>query len=441
MRRRKRANLPSALTYYHLAQSTGWVADKLQQQRLAVLATALKNPSYQGTMLFEPPWYPSVKSTAVHYFPFACGESIFLATSQRVLAFSNQGNLLWSYPNLALPPPAAARGPWQAAPDWNRNTPIRLNVLYAASSPQVVVARGITPDGTARLTGLAALDGRLLWSTSDQESLARLSFQPSPALSGQYVYDLATDADQPGTLWLLALNVSTGGEMWRTLLGGEELGDFQRIVLHYTQPSGIVIAEDQLVISPNVDCVMAADRFTGKIRWMNANTGGNPPSGLPSGDTMEMLHRYDNTPYVAGDKVIVAGQDGEAIRALDLASGRQIWANGGGELPSYTLAGVAGNLAILAGVEIYALDCRNGNVQWRYVPSPRGNSNVLPVVLNVNGQTTWTSRKPSRPHHRPTGHLRWQGLCSNDGRPARPLRPDRPGGGSACGPATGFARC
>jgi outer membrane protein assembly factor BamB len=412
-------DLPSAADFYALAQNAGaqWTDDR--NRRVAAIAAQLAPPAagYCGPLPFDATWY--VRPTlAPRVFPWVAGSTLFVLTPRRILAADEAGALLWEVP-LSLPPqadpttpahllhPAAPpSGPWtktgrppfllRGAGQTRRlpqaGMPDQLNsftpsVWSTFGLAQVVVARCGGNSGTTPLIAFAAVDGRRIWSTAEDASLASLYFSPSPTLCGRYVYDLATDpAAEPGALILIALDVATGREIWRTTLGGlsptlqHAIGKAPAVGIgfgwDFFQSPGICVNGRRLLLAPNVAELFAVDRFDGKIDWIRDY----PAKPTSIAREVAMRPRYDNRPAVMGDVVVSAGADGTEVNAYNTATGAKLWEDDFD--PHSTLVGIDGTVAILVSDQVTALDCHTGQIVWQFQPTREVGKIDGPSTLN-----------------------------------------------------------
>jgi outer membrane protein assembly factor BamB len=263
-------------------------------------------------------------------------------------------------------------------------------VLNAAGS--VVIARSAQSDGSVGLVALAGSDGQQLWSTFDDQTLSHLTFTPGMVTCGRFVYATAIDASGPqASFVLLALDVTSGREIWRSTLGlifpeqppGRVRGNHGGFAFVPTLPvprsAGIAVAGDELILTPNVGWVIVVDRFSGRLRWLreySAVAGGQPVEGR-----MLAPPRYDNRPFVAQGVVVIAPQDSNLVQGFDAASGEKIWENP--NLPHSTLVGVSGAFAVLAGNNVDTLDIRSGQIHWHYFPAAGAKICGPPVVYDA----------------------------------------------------------
>ena len=119
--------------------------------------------------------------------------------------------------------------------------------------------------------------------------------------------------------------------------------------------------------------LFAVDTLTGKVKWMY-----RPATGPTTVST---------APVVSGD--IVIGSIGDAVVALSLATGKQLW-RGPAIKPGATVALHSG-LAYVMGEDrnFYALDATTGREKWKVAYARSGSCESVPVVSDgtvyVNG--------------------------------------------------------
>jgi outer membrane protein assembly factor BamB len=198
-----------------------------------------------------------------------------------------------------------------------------------------------------------------------------------PVVAGRYVYAVALTrtAYSTANLLLCGLDVMTGETLWQTTLGavteqGERFGGGRgkrdqptkldvEAFAELTEPA---VARDVVVVSPNCGAVIAVGRFDGKVRWAHAYKAEDADGDARSPVT------YRSTPAVCRDVVAAMPSDARALMALDLGSGRLLWANRdvcAGSYPPYAIAGASGDLVVLSGASLRAVDAgRTGKLIW-----------------------------------------------------------------------------
>jgi outer membrane protein assembly factor BamB len=412
-------DVSSAAEYYRLAQAAGWTPDAVHQHRIETIQQALgnlpigKTTAFNGPLPFESNGYRTGAIRAKLFFPWCADGIAYFVTNAHVLAWKESGGVLWSQP-IKLPqelePPQLQQRPMR----WGQpmlvtqdpQNPIQFApaVLSSAGSARVLVVRcGAAPSGAAQsgaapaesagLTALAASDGHVLWSTLENESLSHLWFNAAPVLEGRYVYALATDqAAQACSVLMLALDVTSGREIWRTTLGAVapsvqfqfgrrgRMGGGQSVysgTAQFSESAGIAVSEDQLILSPNAGYVIALDRFDGSLRWMrqyptSSDGGGNVYSSRPASP------RYDNRPYVANGMVIVAAQDAPSSALYNARTGEKVWQSV--QLSRSTLVGAVAGSAVFAGATLQAIDMKNGKALWE-IPSRSSAIDGPPIIV------------------------------------------------------------
>jgi outer membrane protein assembly factor BamB len=232
------------------------------------------------------------------------------------------------------------------------------------------------------LRAVRALDGKMLWRSDSADnadkSLASLQFVPGTVCCGRYVYTLATSA--PRSMFLIALDITTGRPLWRTLLPSLAADASQ-----FSGPAGMTVDLDQLLLCPNAGCVIAVDRWNGDVRWIHPY----PSLGQVDGADAQVGNwgvpptpRFDNRPYVSGATAFFAPQDAESTFALNSRTGENIWNSSA--YSTMTLIGAVDQCAILQGTRILAVQVGAASaaeeIRWSY--SPRPESITGPAVIH-----------------------------------------------------------
>jgi outer membrane protein assembly factor BamB len=379
-------DVPSARWMLNAAVADGWHADNVLQHELDQAATA---PNlYAGALPFEASWY-GLKTrlgwAALRSFPAAAGNVIFVVGPGQVVALKENGEVLWKGPTGAEP--NAGRGA-SAPMGVTRGPPFAPAILCdATGAPALLVVRQPEIHGTGwALRALRASDGHLLWTTEGKDDLSGLVFGSNPAVEGRYVYAVAGDVtDQLDHLWLVALEVTTGRQLWRCDIGSESRTIVPRsrnqppteVYRPWLNESAPAVAGDMVIASPNVGTVIAVGRFDGKLRWTQAyQTLSDPtlalqrqrewaiehPASLPPLATGLSL-RWANTPAVLGDVVVIAPEDSDGVIAMNLHDGKRLWNSSA--MPEATLVGIAGGAVVMEGESISGLKVTDGSMAWK----------------------------------------------------------------------------
>lgn len=388
---------PAALALYEHARRLGWSPDAIRESAIARCREAVEReamPSaeggrvegkrllYRGPLPFAAPWYGSAAAVGeVKFVPYASDGILYVAGPRHVLAIRERGQVAWSW---------AGPVTWPKAFSFDQPRGRGRGTLFAAASlgseggPQVLVVR--QPHAGSRagcLRALRASDGKLLWNTENDRTIAELNFTGNPLVIGRYVYAVAADmGNNVAAAILVALDVMDGRVLWKATLGtllttrAGEQRDWDSY-LEQTEPAA---AGDWLYVAPNVGVVFALDRFNGHIRWTrqydpvpgDPQAPGRPIREGGEGDRRRVtpapavgvqLLRWNNTPQVAGAVVIVAPQDTPLRLGLDAHSGMLLWQSS--DESAHTLAGVAAGRAIFAGSQVQAVDPATGQEKWR----------------------------------------------------------------------------
>jgi eukaryotic-like serine/threonine-protein kinase len=203
-----------------------------------------------------------------------------------------------------------------------------------------VIYAGSTSGGS--LLALNAQSGSLIWKANIGQDLNDMT----PVVVGRVVFVAANST------WLLALDAAHGKVLWRTNLN-------EVIKSAPTYASGLVLVNASAT-------TYALDARTGLVRWRFHETG----SGWPT----------SASPTVQGQLVYVAQGTKPIVYALNLATGKQVWAyavaaNNNTRLISTPV--VAGP-DIVAGTwdgRLFALNALSGALAWTYnvnAALPRG---------------------------------------------------------------------
>ena len=243
-----------------------------------------------------------------------------------------------------------------------------IAIASAADWPQW---RGPNRDGKSAETGLMASwpagGPRLLWKAQGLGA-GYSSF----AVVGNRLY---TQGQAGGQQFVIALDVNTGRQLWKTTTGrayGNDRGD---------GPRGTPTIDGNRLYAINAEgALVCLDSESGRRVWgvdFVRQFGGRVPQW-----------GYSESPLVDGDRLIVTpGGRGAAVVALNKATGDVLWrSQSDGAAYSSAIPFDAGNirgLAVLTADAVIGLDMKSGNLLWRYDRVANNVANAAtPIVHN-----------------------------------------------------------
>ena len=241
-------------------------------------------------------------------------------------------------------------------------------IAAAADSPQW---RGANRDGKSADSGLLAQwpagGPRLVWKAQGLGE-GYSSF----AVVGNRLY---TQGQQSDREFVLALDVATGRQLWKTPTGravNDDKGNGPRGTPTVDGNRLYALAADGTLVCLEID--------TGKRVWGTdfvAEFKGRAPHW-----------GYSESPLVDGDRVIAApGGPGAAIVAFNKATGAVVWKsqNDGAAYSSAVAfdAGATRGLAILTAGAAVGLNMKDGTLLWRYTNAVNRVANIAtPIVAH-----------------------------------------------------------
>jgi outer membrane protein assembly factor BamB len=248
---------------------------------------------------------------------------------------------------------------------------ISLLFCVMASAADWPQWRGPGRDGKSAETGLLASwpagGPRLIWKAQG------LGEGYSPfAVVGSRLYTQGQQGDQQ---FVLALDVSTGKQLWKTPSGRSfriEQGN---------GPRGTpTIDEDRLYALASDGMLVCLEIGTGKRIW-GYNIGQRFGGSVPKWG-------YTESPLIEGDRIFVTpGGRGASVVALNKATGDLIWKSqddgaGYSSAVPFDAGGIRG-LATLTASAAIGLDMRNGALLWRYPKVANDVANIAtPIVYD-----------------------------------------------------------
>jgi outer membrane protein assembly factor BamB len=241
---------------------------------------------------------------------------------------------------------------------------IALSLCAIAPAADWSQWRGLNRDGKSAETGLLATwpagGPRLVWKTPGLGE-GYSSF----AVVGNRLY---TQGQQGDREFVLALDVATGKQLWKTPAGGAFSND------KGNGPRGTPTVDgDRLYAVAGDGTLVCLETGTGKRVW-----GTNFVADFKGA---EPRWGYSESPLVDGDRVIVApGGPGASIVALNKTTGAVIWKSQS-DRAGYSSAvpfdaGAIRGLAILTASAAVGLNMKDGELLWRY-------ANVANRVANI----------------------------------------------------------
>jgi outer membrane protein assembly factor BamB len=383
-------DVPTARWMLNSATTGGWLADPALAHELD--QSPPSSTGYIGALPFEASWYQSKTRQAwasLRSFPSAAGDYLFIVGPGQVIAMKENGVILWQGPAGAQPGTGQVGQGTLGATSVTRGPPFAPAVLCDVSgAPQLLVVRQPEVHGNGwALRAMRADDGHLLWTTEGADDFRGLVFGSNPAIEGRYVYAVAGEVtDQLDHLWLVALEVTTGRQLWRCDIGTES----RTIMPHARNQSGMgiyrpwlnetapAVEGDQVIAAPDLGAVIAVGRFDGKLRWTRGyQTLADPTLFLQRQRDFAIAHpasipplppglslRWANTPAVSGDVVVSAPEDSDQVIALNIHDGKPLWQSA--DLPQATLIGIGGGNAVFADQKVTGLDLAAGKTAWTY---------------------------------------------------------------------------
>ena len=241
-------------------------------------------------------------------------------------------------------------------------------IASAADWPQW---RGPNRDGKSLETGLAAswpVGGpRLIWKA---QGLGE-GYSSFAVVGGR----LYTQGQQGGQQFVLAIDVNTGKQLWKTPTGRAFDND------RGGGPRGTPTIDGNRVYALAADgTLVCLEAETGKRVWgyrIGEKFGGSVPEW-----------GYSESALIEGDRIIVTpGGRGASVVALNKATGDLLWKSQD-DAAAYSSAvpfdaGGTRGLAILTASAAIGLDMKNGALLWRYARVANDTANVAtPIVHN-----------------------------------------------------------
>jgi outer membrane protein assembly factor BamB len=208
----------------------------------------------------------------------------------------------------------------------------------------------------------------------------------SLAIAGGKTYLLTTAGGEKPKDFLVAYEAASGKELWRQEIGPVYLG-------HDGSHDGSIatptVANGRVFVLTPFGKLHAFDAITGKPAWSK--------DLVQEFKAEEPFYGIGTSPVADGDQLLVllGGEGGHNLVALDQASGAVRWSVNHAERTSYatpvpaTLAGVR-QIVVPAGDKLYSIDAKNGALLWSFEGSPNRSPVIVPGdrILLPQGNAT-----------------------------------------------------
>ncbi|MFB3826529.1 MAG: PQQ-binding-like beta-propeller repeat protein [Bryobacteraceae bacterium] len=251
-----------------------------------------------------------------------------------------------------------------------RSSVIILCLCSTAAAADWPQWRGPNRDGISQETGL--LQG---WPRGGPKQVWKAQGlgegYSSAAVVGNRLY---TQGQQGGRQFVIALDVATGKQVWKTPTGNRLDND------RGNGPRGTPTVDGKRLYAIASDGTLAClETETGKPVWsvnFPQAFGGRAPNWA-----------YSESPLVEGGNVIVVpGGRGASIVALNKDTGAVVWRTqsdraGYSSAVPFDAGGVRG-LAVLTGEAAVGLNAKNGELLWRYTKVANRTANIATPIVS-----------------------------------------------------------
>lgn len=290
---------------------------------------------------------------------------------------------------------------WRTAPFHDLNTALSQNQSRMLDPTRYLVAvagdrllclerdlRDQSYNAPFRLVCRRADSGEVAWQASDQPEMSGLEPIGPPLPAGDWVFVVARSAmnqqpQQGPGLFVLAIEAASGAILWKTEVGTLRQ-DQQR--MYYGMP--FQEAQPQLVrrggavfLDSHAGVVARLDAETGELAWGYAYET-EPVSGS-GGRVFVSSNRVPDPETVAGRPVEVGGalvvKGAKSARIVAIDPDRMTLRWDRPMAKSARLLGAVGNLIILGGPEVDALDADSQDLRWS-VRLPGGSYDGRPIL-------------------------------------------------------------
>jgi outer membrane protein assembly factor BamB len=212
------------------------------------------------------------------------------------------------------------------------------------------------------LSDVVAFDARTgtpVWSTAGNVAWRDLSPVTDPTWSDGRIYVLAlVNAEEYSPVFLICLDADSGAMLWkRELVRTHTIGNgVAQDVVH--QGNAVTVADGFVYCLTNVGVVACCDARDGMIEWEQTY-----PQAMPA------LARQGSAPAVAGANVIFLPRDSTSVLAVERSSGEVKWLNA--DTGAQRIIGVVNGRAYLVDARnIDAIDTSSGKKRWsKLLPS------------------------------------------------------------------------
>jgi outer membrane protein assembly factor BamB len=227
--------------------------------------------------------------------------------------------------------------------------------------------------GSLLYSNLARIDsatGALLWETT-----YNLPAAATPLIHQGLIYTLGAtnDLSQFQDLHIIAIDLATGAERWRSaaIAPGQDSLQGAQYGASLAMTSSIIVARWE-------DWLAAVNSATGALNW-KVNLSTSSPSGAYPITGEDLMV---SSPIIAGSRIYLGLEDG-SIAAYDLVTGAPIWRSPVASARLSSDALVANGFIYIGSEDgyFYALDQQTGALRWKQALTQ------IPVLRKATGVT------------------------------------------------------
>ena len=263
-------------------------------------------------------------------------------------------------------------------------------VTISGSLLFVTVSSAKTPAslGETSLYAIDRLTGDVVWRFHAKDVLS-----PTPSIEGGVLFIAAANTGQ-----LFALDAKSGDVRWKFTSPGTLINDLMPLFL-----------DEALFVLSDEGSLLKLAASTGKVIW---------ETHIADEEISALFAPSKNVAFVVGRPSLEPGLEGEAIHAVDLLNGEELWTRTYallGERPWRSIDGLVYFNArdeLEAPTRVLAVETKTGLEVWHsesgvllgtgaesvvLAGSPEGDEKVLAALDAGSGRSLWTTALPGRP--------------------------------------------
>lgn len=218
-------------------------------------------------------------------------------------------------------------------------------------------------------------EGKPVWYLPDEalgEPSTSWALEGTPIVYDGRVYGAVRQSQPNSRLLVGCWDLQTHRQLWRKAVAGATTNvEATRNVMTHVL---LTMAGGRIVLRTDYGLVAALDAQDGTLLWATATDGQPAAAARAASSFVDRRRPYrlgesDPLPAVAHQqRVFAVGRDRTSVAALSSFNGRLLWRRSLPDVVGHVL-GAVGDVLVVSGRGLWALDVHSGRVVWRYRPT------------------------------------------------------------------------